>query len=58
MFRDLNLVRTNEAVVFAESFEHAAFIGGPNESLRLRPDLCANGGYASPLDSTPCVSGS
>jgi len=33
-------------------------VGGPNESLRLRIDVCASGATPSPVDIAPCITGS
>lgn len=56
--RDATLIGTNDMLMFAEFMENAHYHGVPGESYAVDFDICANGGYASPLDIAPCVSGS
>ncbi len=58
VFRDMALVATNDARIFAETFENVAFVGSPRESLRVRMDVCDNGATATALDIAPCITGS
>lgn len=58
VIRDSSLVGTNDMLMFSETFEGAHFHHVPGESYVYDIDLCANGGIASALDITPCVSGS
>jgi hypothetical protein len=58
VLRDVTKVRTNDWVFFSEYFENMAYHGVPGESYCYDIDICANGGYSSPLDINPCVTNS
>lgn len=58
VMRDVTKVRTNDWVFFTETFENVVYHGVPGEAYVYDIDICANGGYSSPLDITPCVSNS
>lgn len=58
IIRDATLIGTNDMLMFSEFMENVHYHGVPGESYTVDLDICANGGYASPLDITPCVSGS
>ena len=56
IWRDSTLVGTNDARMFAESFEAAAFHGV--ESLRITVDTCPDGAASALIDIDPCTSNS
>lgn len=58
VMRDVTLVRKNDWMFFSETFENVAYHGVPGESYVYDMDICANGGYSSPLDISPCVTNS
>jgi hypothetical protein len=47
IYRDTTLVATNDVEWFMETFERAAFIGNPNESLAIDIDLAPTGTAAA-----------
>lgn len=58
VIRDQTLIGTNDSLLFSEFMENVHYHGVPGETYAVDLDICANGGYASPLDINPCVSGS
>ena len=54
--RDATLTSTNDALVFAESFEEVALVNG--ESVALSMDLCPDGTSRGTSVIDPCSTGS
>ena len=57
VFRDSDLVASNDYRMFSESWEYAAKFG-PGQSMRLTLDLCPDGATSGTVDIDPCSTGS
>lgn len=57
VFRDSDLVASNDYRMFSESWEYAAKFG-PGQSMRLTLDLCPDGATSGTVDIDPCTTGS
>jgi hypothetical protein len=56
--RDVSLVGTNDALVFAEQFEAVAMRGAADQSLYITAEVCPDGTTSAPKTIDPCPQGS